>query len=455
MAGIIFTRPPVRRTDSTTARINRRQLLAGSTALASTLALGTLGTLGSLAASGIATAQTPGATPLATPFASPGSTATAGGKLGALLATVPDTESASNADDGVLFYYADLETQLKTLGIAQDGSFESANLVAALYPLALASQAFQYAMAPDFGVTFGFNPYDTHRTLFVGVPPREISIFEGGIDPDRLVAAWKASGYAPKVTDQGVEFWSAGENGEIDFSSPVSRYGVGALNNAVILNDDTLIFARTASLIKGVVARVMGHGSSLADLPGVSPVVSTLSDWMVSAIGVTGRFATTVSRTMTPDERNALVALLAESDDMVGKMPSIDVMAFAVEAGAVGLVVDPGATPVTVFNDNSPSATPRVDQAAATTVAPLVEARMHAGSAADAAQAAKVVAWRWDHLDSPLVDRPYAELMTRVAVGVAPGDETVAAIDFDAGMHGAGSRWLQLVNNRDLVPFAG
>lgn len=458
MAGIIFTRPPVRRTDSTTARINRRQLLAGSTALASTLALGTLGTLGSLAASGIATAQTPGATPLATPFASPGSTATAGGKLGALLAMVPDTESASNADDGVLFYYADLETQLKTLGIAQDGSLESADLVAALYPLALASQAFQYAMAPDFGETFGFTPYATHRTLFVGVPPREISIFEGGIDPDRLVAAWKASGYAPKMTDQGVEFWSAGENGEIDFSSPVSRYGVGALNNAVVLNDDTLVFARTSSLIRGVVAQVMGHGSSLADRPGVSPVVSTLSGRMVSAIGVTGRSATTVSRTMTRDERNALVALLAESDDMVGKMPSIDVMAFAVEAGAVGLVMDPGATPAAVSNDdsrdNSPSATPRVDQAAATTVAPLVEARMHAGSAADAAQAAKVVAWRWDHLDSPLVDRPYAELMTRVAAGVAPGDETVAAIDFDAGMHGAGSRWLQLVNNRDLVPFS-
>jgi len=426
-----------------TARINRRRLLAGSTALASSLAFG------ALSASATASAQTPGATPLATPSASPVATAPAGGKLGSLLAMVPDERAIRDTVPGVLFYYADLERQLKTLSIAQDGIFKSGNLVAAVSPLALASQAFQYAMAPDFVETFGFNPFATHRSLFVGEPPEEISFFQGGFDPDRLVAAWKASGFARKEIDGGVEFWSAGENGEIDLSSPVSRYGVGALNNAVVLHGDTLVFARTSSLIKRVVAQMEQEGSSLADRSGIAATLSTLSDRMVSAIGLTSRFATPGSLTMTVEEQKALMAQLAESDDTVGKMPGIDVMVFAIEAGAFDAAVDANATPATLLAN--PQATP----AAALLVGPRVEVRMHARSATDAAQAAKVVAWRWDHLESPLVDRPYAELMTRVAAGVATADETVAAIDFDAGMLGAAGRWLQLVNNRDLLPFAG
>lgn len=409
------------------ARLNRRQLLAGSAALASTIALGSS-----------AIAQTPGATPAASPVSNHPA-----GKLNSLLALIPAVQAAKAAASGALFYYADLETQLKALGIAQDGTFKTGNLVAATAPLALASQTFSYALVPEFVDTFGFNPLNTHRSLFAGAPPEDISIFQGGLDRDKLVAAWKASGYKPKKTALGTEFWTVGENGELDLSSPISRFGVGALNNAVLLDDDTLVFARFARLIEGVAKQAMQGGPSLADQPGVAPVVNTLSDRMVSAIGVTGSLASTGIR-VTPAEQKSLTAQMAESDDAVGKMPRVDVIVFGIEAGMTFSMPTDSATPVAV---GSAEASP----VAKLSSPPLVEVRMHAGSGADAAKVAKVVAWRWAHMDSQQTRVPYAELMKLVSADVSPTDPTVAAIDFDPG--GDGGRWQQMVNTRDLLPF--
>ncbi len=427
MAGIIFTHPPTRQRSSINARLNRRQLLAGSAALASTIALGSS-----------AIAQTPGATPAASPVSNHPA-----GKLDSLLTLIPAGQAAKAAASGVLFYYADLETQLKSMGIAQDGSFTGENLIAALGPLALASQAFQYALQPEFVDTFGFNAFDTHRSLFAGVPPEDISIFQGGLDRDKLIAAWKASGYKPKKTALGTEFWTAGENGELDLSSPVSQYGAGALNNAVLLDNDTLVFARFARLIEEIVKQAVQGGPSLADQPGVAPVVNTLSDRMVSAIGVTGSFASTEVR-VTPAEQKRLTAQMAESDDAVGKMPRVDVIVFGIDAGMTVSMPTDSATPAAV---GSPEASPVANLSGS----PLVEVRMHTGSDADAAKVAKVVAWRWVHMDSQQTGNPYSGLMKLVSADVSPADPTVAAIDFDPG--DAGGRWQRMVNTRDLLPF--
>lgn len=410
--------------------MNRRLFLAGSAAFASAIALGSP-----------ASAQTPGASPVASPVSNHPT-----GKLASLLALIPSNQAVKAAASGVLFYYADLETQLKSLGIAQDGELKSGNLVAATTPLALASQAFSYALVPEFVDTFGFSALNVHRSLFAGAPPDEVSIFQGGLDPDKLIAAWKGSGYKPKTTDQGVEFWTVGENGELDLSSPVSRFGVGALNNALLLDDDTLVFARNSSIIKGIVKQTVQGGPSLADQPGVSPVIDALSPRMVSAIGVTGSFAAAGIR-VTPEEQKQLTAQMAESDDAVGKMPRVDVMVFGIEAGMTSEMPSDTSTPGA---DASPAASP---VAANPSNAPLVEVRMHAGSEADAAKVAKVVAWRWEHLESPQVSAPYSEVMTLVSSEVSATDQTVAAIDFDQG--NAGGRWQRMVNTRDLLPFGG
>ena len=407
--------------------MNRRLFLAGSAALASTIALGSS-----------TIAQTPGATPEASPVSNHPA-----GKLDSLLALIPSDQAVKAAASGVLFYYADLEAQLKSLGIVQDGDFKGVRLVASLGPLAFASQAFQYALAPEFTDTFGFGPFQTHRSLYAGTPPAEVSIFRGGLDRDKLISAWKTSGYTPKKTDQGVEFWTVGENGELDLSTLVSRYGLGALNNALLLDDDTLVFARNSSLIEGIAKQAMQGGPSLADRPGVAPVVNALSERMVSAIGVTGSFASAGIR-VTPEEQKQLIAQMAESDDAVGKMPRADVMVFGIEAGMTSEMPTDAATPGA---DASPAASP----VANVSNAPLVEVRIHTGSGADAAKVAKVVAWRWDHQESLQTSAPYSELMTLVSADVSVTDPTVATIDFDPGA--AGGRWLQMVNIRDLLPF--
>ncbi len=435
MAGIIFTHAPSRQKSIANARLNRRLLVAGSAAFATTLALGAP-----------AFAQTPDAGPVATPGASPVVTGV-GGKLASLLELIPAFQGG--AAQGVLFYYADLETQLKALGIAQDGTPKGADLFTAAAPLALASQAFQFGLLPEFSEAFGFSPFDTHRSLYTGSPPADVSLFQGGLDRERLVSAWKKSGYAQKKTDEGMDFWTIGEEGKIDVSTATGRMGVGAFNNAVILDDGTLVFARFATVIKGIAKQSVNGGTSLADQPGISQAITTLSDRMVSAIGVAGSFASVSDalRSVQKNGKSPTTSVFAESDDAVGKMPRVDVMVFAVEAGVRTARSDGDATPEATVTNSSPQASP----VAGGDSAPLVEARLHTASAKDAAQAAKVVAWRWDHMDSLITGAPYRSLMKRVSAEVANGDETVAAIDFDPGL--AGGRWLQMINGRDLLPF--
>ncbi|HWV36339.1 MAG TPA: hypothetical protein VNZ55_11950 [Thermomicrobiales bacterium] len=433
MAGIIFTHKTGRAREQERLRLSRRQLLIGSAALTGGLALG-----------GPVSAQTPMATPVG---------ARASGPLGDLLALIPAAQATKAAGAGVLFFYADLETQLAHLGIPQDGADPSTEMLEALRPLATASQAFSYALAPEFAETFGFNTLNTHRTLYAGAPPDDLTFFKGGFDPETVGAALEASGFERKSAGSGIDFWTVGEEGELDLSSPVSRFGVGAMNNAVILNDDVLVFGRFATAIKAIVRQAAEPGPSLADQPGVAPVIESFSSDMVSAIAVTPSFLSTSGMmTMPPEQQKQFQEQFTKSDDAVGRMPRIDLAMFGVEAGA-SVALSSSATPVATpgVPVSSPVATPVVTAAGAS---PLLEVRLHTRSAKDAAQVAKVVAWRWEHFSSMLAaGEPYAELLTLVSADVSPVNEQVAAIDFDQGERAG--LWLRLVTGRDLLIFAG
>ncbi|HEU0163950.1 MAG TPA: hypothetical protein VFQ54_02835, partial [Thermomicrobiales bacterium] len=211
----------------------------------------------------------------------------------------------------------------------------------------------------------------------------------------------------------------------------------GAFGNAVILDGEILVFGRTADVIEEVIAQSDGTTASMLDTVGVVETLNAFSPEMVSAIGVSSKAFQTSYPTMTPEQVKEVKSHLAESDDAVGKMPAIEVGAFGVLAGAVLASGD---------SEGTPEATP-VDASSA-----IAQTRLFLGSASKAKQAAKVVDWRWNHLDSLLIEVPYNQIMTLESAGASDVVDTVAAIDF--GGSTAAGNWSRLILTGDVLPFS-
>ena len=406
MAGIIHLHQPARRFPG----LSRRALM--------------LGAAGLMAAPGVERVMAFQGTP-ADSGAAPG---TAQGRLNALLRLVPVAAMGGPDPDQLLFSWVDLETHFASLGV-NDWRDPDVSIVEVTNALAVLDNLTRYALSPEAEETFGFSALDASQILVAGNPPDQIAYY-AGLPVDRLPAVWEKAGYERMDGEFG-PYWTAGQEGEHDMTSPITTIGVGALNNAAII-DDVVVFARTARLLQQVQGLAVDGGDSAANDAELAEVIETLPDDTVNVIALPGQ-ALSVS-SITPEGGQVTGAdILAESDDAVGAMPPLALALFGITAGARTPAGQ--GTPVPVDGPET-----------------RFLARLLTDSPEDAALAAEVVAWRVENMASAVSPQPYSDLMTLES----PEDEqvagNVATLNFSAVENIA--FWQRMIFALDLWPFA-
>ena len=428
MTGIIHFPPSSRRSRC----LSRRTLIAGATCYAATAAFGPA-----------ARAQDDGEpdAPVESFPERPLYEGNARRRLQSLLELVPADALGGPDPNSWLFTWLDLQTHLTALG-SQDLYADTTNTAAILAPLVADDPLFPEALNEEARDIFGFSVFDVHQVLVAGVAPNQLTIYAGGLPVADLPSAWEAAGYEKKTGESG-DYWTIGEDGELSLDSPAGRIGTGRLNNAAILNDGIVVFAATAFQLQQVQALAGGGGESAAGLPDLEALISTVPLDAVNIIPVQG--AGLEAQSITPENPGAelnqtTIDLLAESDEAVGPMPEIEMALFGITAGIVA--------PLAAREDGTPTATPEVLQS-------IADARFFvhllAGSAADAVAAAEVVAWRIEHMVSPVGGEPYSDLLTPEFSAQDAGEGEVAALTFNSPATLA--VWEQLLMMQDLWPF--
>ncbi len=410
MAGIIHLQQSARR------GLTRRSLMLGAAGLAAV----------STFEKSLAYQSTPGAD-------SGAAVASARGRLNALLQLVPASAMGGPDPDQWLFTWVDLETHFASIGVT-DWRDPDVSLVEVTNALAIVDNLIRYAVSGESERTFGFSALDAGQILVAGTPPEQVTYY-AGLAVDRLPAVWEDAGYERMNGEYGV-YWTAGQEGELDMTSPISTMGVGSLNNVAILNDDVVVFTRTARQLQQVQGLLIDGGESAANDAGLAEIIETLPEDTVNLIAIPGVGLSVDS--ITPEGGQVTGAdLLAESDDAVGPMPPVAMAAFGITSGARSISAEP-----------SGESTPAPPESPETRV--LV--RLLTESPDDAAMAADVVAWRVENMSSPFSPRPYSELMTLESAMSEMVSGDVATLDFSAV--GPIGFWYQMVYALDLWPFA-
>jgi hypothetical protein len=421
MAGIIHTTVPT--------RVTRRRLLSG-----------TVGVFAGVAGGRMAMAQN------GTPVSE--STANLSGgpeRIASLLQLIPATYGDVVAQQPLFCYYADVQRQLEATGVEpyQPGSDSlPEGFIDATGVLALAAQAYNYGLVPEFVETFGFSPLQAEESMLIGAPPHDLTIFRGGLDLEALTTAWQASGYARETVASGAEVWTAGKEGELDLTTLVSKYGLGALNNAAIIGDDTVVFGRYFTDIEAVVNQVADPQASLVDHAGLEATIATLGEDTVSIVATTGAFLDVWSMVL-PEQRELIEEWFDDSDEATGLFPDVNVAAFGITAGAIGPAF-------TETGQGTPDASPVSSSPATEGDGGVVQVRLDVGSEEAAGTAVAAVDYRWNGWQSAVTGDPYTDLMTIVTAEPLGGG--VAAIDFRPVV--SNRVWLDMVLRRDLLPFA-
>jgi hypothetical protein len=274
----------------------------------------------------------------------------------------------------------------------------------------------------DLVATTGFFPLAAGQCLAVGVAPDSMSIYRGGIDLDRVAKAWADHGYEQVTASGGSGYWTLGEWNPDD---PVQEYTFGQLNNLAVIGE-FVVASGSSDLLERVVAAQGGSEPSILDNPEIANTVAGMPAETVSAIGGWPSTAPAM-----PDDgfmaEQATVA--AES----GPMPLYLTIVAGITAGLSAPVMADG-TP-----------TP-VEPAPGTGLAVV---RLGTATEADADQAARVAAYRWESSTSIATNEPFVNSMRVQSAGA---DGTVAEIVFDRVRRPAA--WRYVFVYRDNFPFA-
>jgi len=357
-----------------------------------------------LALRGGGIAQTPEALELA-PFAD---------RINDLMALVP-SEAGMDSDAMLALTFADQERQLSAVGVpAPVGDELPEGHLAVTEGLPLRSTAYRLALDPEWWETFGFAPLEVARTLVVGAPGNAVTLFAGGIDPERVREALLAAGYEEVEVDTGGSYLSFGEG--ISPDTVVGRLGVGSMNQAVIL-DDTVVFTHREAMIQQVVQVIDGSAPSMLEQGGWADMVSTFSADVVGMMGV-------------------YPSILAD----LGDVSDIRQLAFAMREGADNRDLDAAGDvqPATAAAD-MPETRARV------------EVRIRYVDADLARREAEAIPRRWSTMASMFTGQPLTELMLVEKARVSDRDDTVATVDFR--VQGPAGRWISILENRDLEAF--
>jgi len=396
--------------------------------------LGTVGCAG-VAALGVLPVGAQGS---GTPEATPGGVEmglNARERLRALLALVPRDRLTVPGAEAWLFAWTDLQTQLAALG-NPDLMTDTESAIPVTSPLFLSDPLAAYAMLPEAKEAFGFSSFQIHQTMTTGTPPDQVTYYAGGAPVDTLPATWESAGYERKHGDAG-DYWTIGENGELDLDTAVGQIGKGQLNNIAIVSDEVIVFAPRLELLQAVQQLAANGGSSAADDDNLATLLGVMPDDAVSVVALPG--ASLDATTIVPENPGAqasqtLADLLAESDDAVGSMPESTMALFGVTAGAVSGGAPDVATPAVQGNPDA-----------------FIFADLLTGSPDDAVQTGKVVLWRVQHMMSPTTGVAFSDLLVPDDAERQESTGSIAAFAFTSPKNL--SVWTQMIGARDMWPF--
>lgn len=392
-----------------TQHANRRQFLGATLGAGVTLAGGRF----------VAAQATPAASPVASPV--PGA---AGHGPARLLAMLQGAPAHILSPMGAV--WADLSSALR---LAQLAPFTTTTPKPdrmhqrMLANLDLGPGLFDWALAPDFAPTFGFSPFQMEQALELGTPPDSLLTFvHGPWNAPALIRAWTASKYKEVKTAAGA-VWSWADGPKLDLQDPVSRYGLGKMNNATILPDGTIVFGLTIDLVTLALRTAQGKEAALAGDERIAGLVRSAPAELVSALVLPG---TSLRNTF-----DAAQAVAAQQNPVVAATEAARQQ--QTEQRAVGVMPRPSFGLVGITGGLAD---------------PHIAVRLAVKNRAEADRAAKIMAYRVEHARSTSRNKPFADLL-RLVSAAGQASPPVANADF-ALRNISGSFWYDMIQARDL-----
>lgn len=359
-------------------------------------------------------------TPAASPAASPVSI-TVGNGPARLVSMLAATPAHALSQTGVT--WADVGSAWKLAGLdpLRPGStkIDSAHL-RVLQSLAVPSHTFEYAMVPDYATTFGFNAFAIEQGLQIGDPPDVITLLRGAWKRTDLIRAWRASKYQEKKTAAGT-VWSWADGPRLDVKDPVSRYGLGGMNNAAFLPDGTVVFASSIATVTLALRTASGAEASIIGDDRIAGLVASTPPTLVSALILPGK---------SLQQADAAALIGAADPSAVATMVA---RLRTEEQAAVGTMPRPSFGLLGVTGGNEPH----------------VIVRLAVKNAGEADRAAKIMAYRLDHDQSIVTRQPYSDILTLVSAE-GQAEPPVARADFAPTRPGYVNFWIKMVYSRDL-----
>jgi hypothetical protein len=342
-----------------------------------------------------------------------------------MLQLAPDVMAGPDAPDTLIATYADLATQLETIGVARPASIDDENFVRwsfSLESLFFPDLLLQSSLSARWKELIGFDILDIDETLEIGEPPTR-TLLRGRFEQNDIEIAWSRLGYQMLEVD-GITVASLNADGDFSIDSKLQRYAFSRFNNAAFLPDGTLAYAPTLDGLTEIIAVAQGKAPSLADREDISALVNSLDKQLVSALFTTGDYL----RYQT---------LLGPAADQVtpfpDQIPPIDLALLGVTAGG------PVSRPMT-----QASPTPGIPNAS-------FEIALLMQSEEDAAKAAEIALDRIATGESWLTQRPLTTFFESWDSHVV-SDPPVARLSLTFSSDSFATFWLRMVLSRDL-PF--
>lgn len=244
----------------------------------------------------------------------------------------------------------------------------------------------------------GYPISSVRQSMQEGQPPDVVMLVELNTDANSLVPFWESAGYEQRDNEDG-EFWTIGEEAEVDLQHPIQQSMLSRLNNVAIIGDNVLAYSPYSSLIARIMSTANGDSpnriaeleSNISNLPE-----DTVNAWMMD--GTMVDFGLMIApQAMTPEQLARIEDILAESDTAVGPMPVIRTLSVGVTAGAA-------------FKEEFHDSEAREFILLQTDGADMAE------------QAAEVIAWRYENMESLNTGEPHTELLPNLEIEVLSGE---------------------------------
>lgn len=353
--------------------------------------------------------------------ATPDTTGDATARLNSMLQYVP----GGKLDGEIFVVWNDYATQVAA--IQENKPDESSNVsrddlaMMGVY-VSVPDIAMYATMLPELvGYSFG----DINQALTFGTPPNTGLIVEVQTDEEALIEFWESMGYEERDNEHG-SFWTIGEEAEINITNDIQRSLMARVNNVAILADGVLAYTSTSALLGEIQAVAAG------DKPNVHAELETVTGALpadTTSIMILGGEAMALEAALAtvmlaPDQAVALDEKITASDDAVGPMP-------------VTRTVCIGATAGGSLDENLHSADAQEF------------ALLELDGAGQAGQAADVITWRAENMNSLLTDEPYSQIVPELEVEAL----TDGMVMCTSPMENSGSVFAKMVMSRDILLF--